>query len=244
MAFDPTGQLGLDERLTYTDVLPSAQTGLNLGDDVQIVLSYNPSNPTGYASSWIKGWKGSRHWVRVGFENYRKDTTTGLWQPRFGTNGQTAYPVLVKHCGEMTPCAVCYAAGSLKDAVTANLYAFWGGLWNFAGVTMRYDTGLAGETGGVWRFSNWAKTYSYDYLSPEESGFDYDVFVPYVTASLAVGTTATGYARSYPAAVEISGTQGYSSGNPAATRSTGTLQSTGVTYTCTQVTPTHKWSHP
>jgi hypothetical protein len=235
MAFDPTGQLGLPQDLTYELLTPS-QSGF--AEPVQVVVATNPARPTSPPRAFWRGLNGGLSWGQVGaaggyMSGYIKDTTLGTWRPAFvssgtwnTTHGHTYYPIEERFIGTNfnNPMCVSYAPASLKDGVTAYAYCLWGGIW-WPDVIMRYDTGLAGETGGVWRLSNWAKTYGYDVLPPAESGFaNYDVFIPYVTASLAVGTTATGYYRA--AAVGSA------------------LTSTGVTYTCTQVTPTHKWSHP
>lgn len=237
MAFDPTGQVGLPQDLTYELLTPS-QSGVR-ADIAEVVVATNPASPTSPPRAFWRGLNGGLSWGQVGLaggymNGYVKDTTLGTWRPAFvssgtwnTTHGHTYYPIEERFIGTNfnNPVCVSYAPASLKDGVTAKAYAFWGGTWDLTGVTMRYDTGLAGETGGVWRVSNWAKTYSYDVLPPAESGFaNYDVFVPYVTASLAVGTTAVGYYR--------------------ANATYSALTSTGVTYTCTQVTPTHKWSHP
>jgi hypothetical protein len=229
MAFDPTGQVGLPQDLTYELLTPS-QSGF--AEPVQVVVATNPASPTSPPRAFWRGLNGGLSWGQVGlaggsYSGYVKDTTLGTWKPNYGSNGQIAYPLEERFIGSNfgQPTHVLYAPASLKDGVTAVACCFWGGVWYGTGVTMRYDTGLDGETGGVWRLSNWAKTYSYDVLPPAESGFaNYDVFIPYVTASLAVGTTATGYYRA--AAIESA------------------LTSTGITYTCTQVEPTHKWSHP
>ena len=251
MAFDPTGQVGLPQDLTYELLTPS-QSGF--AEPVQVVVAVNPAKPTDPPRAFWRGLNGGLSWGQVGCAGssqggYIKDTTLGTWRPAFvssgtwnTTHGHTYYPIEERFIGTNYNCPLCvsYAPASLKDGVTATAYAFWGGAWLGAGVTMRYDTGLAGETGGVWRFSNWAKTYSYDYLPPNESGFMYDVFVPYTTGSLAVGTTATGYAHTH---------QFVKTSTSADTAYIGrflssNLVSTGITYTCTQVTPTHKWSHP
>ena len=237
MAFDPTGQVGLPQDLTYELLTPS-QSGVR-ADIAEVVVAVNPAKPTDLPRAFWRGLNGGLSWGQVGCagslqSGYIKDTTLGTWRPAFvssgtwnTTHGHTYYPIEERFIGTNfgNPVCVSYAPASLKDGVTAYAYCLGGGVWQWTSVTMRYDTGLDGETGGVWRLSNWAKTYSYDVLPPAESGFaNYDVFIPYVTASLAVGTTATGYYRA--AAIESA------------------LTSTGVTYTCTQVTPTHKWSHP
>ena len=230
MAFDPTGQVGLPQDLTYELLTPS-QSGVR-ADIAEVVVATNPAKPTDPPRAFWRGLNGGLSWGQVGtagsvLGGYIKDTTLGTWRPNFGSNGDTYYPIEERFIGTNFNCPVCvsYATASLKDGVTASAYCFWGGVWQWMNVTMRYDTGLAGETGGVWRLSNWAKTYSYDVLPPAESGFaNYDVFIPYVTASLAVGTTAVGYFFGAPAHT--------------------VLTSTGITYTCTQITPTHKWSHP
>ena len=243
MAFDPTGQVGLPQDLTYELLTPS-QSGVR-ADLGEIVVAVDPADMTHPPMAYWRGLNGGLSWGQVGgpvpknkdqerFRGYLRDTTLGTWRPAFvssgtwnTTHGHTYYPIEERFIGTNYNCPVCvsYAPASLKDGVTASAFCFWGGAWRDTGVTMRYDTGLAGETGGVWRLSNWAKTYSYDVLPPAESGFaNYDVFIPYVTASLAVGTTAVGYFFGAPT---------YS-----------VLTSTGITYTCTQVTPTHKWSHP
>ena len=240
MAFDPTGQVGLPQDLTYSDILPPEQSGINV-EGVDVIVAYNPALLTERADGYWRGWKGSPVWASFGEKNYARDTTLGIWKPNFsGTiivpssgasgdiqtvNNEIFYPIEERFGGRQYPLCTSFNKGTLVDGKTAGLWALIGGHWLGVGVTMRYDTGLDGETGGVWRFSNWAKAYGYDYLPPEESGFNFDVFVPYTSASLAVGTTATGYylaAYTYPSS----------------------WLSTGVTYTCTQVTPTHKWSHP
>ena len=236
MAFDPTGQVGLPQDLTYELLTPS-QSGVR-ADIAEVVVAVNPASPTSPPRAFWRGLNGGLSWGQVGCAGssqggYIKDTTLGTFRPNFAStspytqHGDTYYPIEERFIGTNfgNPVCVSYAPASLKDGVTALACCFCGGVWYWTDVTMRYDTGLDGETGGVWRLSNWAKTYGYDVLPPAESGFaHYDVFIPYVTASLAVGTTATGYYRAAAVA--------------------SVLTSTGITYTCTQVTPTHKWSHP
>ena len=239
MAFDPTGQLGLPQDLEYSDILPSTQSGMPKGCDV--IVAYNPAAPTYLGVGYMRGFYHPTRWGRTIY--YAKDTTTGGWRPAdYGANGYSYYAVEERFCGKWKMMMIAYATASLKDGVTAKPWIMIGGTQasaygNATSLTLRYDTGLAGETGGVWRFSNWGKTYSYDYIPPEESGFMYDVFVPYTTGSLAVGTTATGYAHTH----QFVKTSTNSDPSYIGRFLSSNLVSTGITYTCTQVTPTHKW---
>ena len=246
MAFDPTGQVGLPQDLTYSDILPTEQSGFP--SDWEVVVAYNPAAPTYFGRGYMRGFHSKKRWSPTSY--YLKDTTTGGWHP-YATghpgnavpNGYSSYHILPKYCGLYDGFWVTfYAPASLKDGVTAYGYYFHPDMIGIGGsptvaegfyTTFRYDTGLPGETGGVWRYSNWAKTYSYDFLTHEESGFMYDVCVPYVRDTLAVGTTATGYAFCAPWADNLL--------FKVDTLRSDTLQSTGVTYTCIQVEPTHKW---
>ena len=237
MAFDPTGEVGLPQDLTYSDLLPSSVTGVPY--DVVVAINPNDTSKKYFARGYLRGYHHPKRWGK--WYDFQWDSTLGNWRHYGMTAGNyQKYWVYPKYCGTQQHYIVPYAAASLKDGVTAT-----GWVCNFGGradmgwtnnltPAFRYDTGLPdmpdGEV-GVWRFSNWAKTYDYDCLPFAQSGFTADVFVPYVRDTLAVGTTATGYAFTSRLGIFP----------PADAWRQGTLASIGVTYKCTQVSPVHIW---
>lgn len=254
MAFDPTNEVGLPKNLTYTDLFEANSLTHCVARDFpyDVVLSYDPNDTahTYLAQGWMRGkWHPTR-WGRIW--KFQWDSTAGGWKPYAAdtnlTNGYTRFWVKDKyappHQGEYI--VECTAANVGKDAVTSKGWymplqgeMYGNPFYNVGVVNFRYDLGVDGcsASEGVWRLSNWAKNYSYDWLSNAESGFQYDVVVPYVTASLAVGTTAVGYAFN-------TGSGGADKGewwNNNYGRYRAGLASTGVAYTCMQVEPVHIW---
>ena len=239
MAYIPTEyDVGLPKNLTYSDIYKKNTVNhifaMNFPYDV--VLALNPSDK-GFsypARSYIRGVDGSARWAP--FYSFIWNSTANNWKP-YNSIGSTyqRYWVEERFAGTQQRYIVCYPAASLRDGVTATGYIvnFNGGQEIYtSSITFRYDTGLPGVTvAGVWRMSSWAKTYNYDILAFEESGYMVDVFLPYVRDTLAVGTTATGYVFASKLGVYPPRDSWYA----------GSLGSLGKTWVCTQVEPEHKW---
>ena len=254
MAFDPTGEVGLPQDLTYTDVYTAGSSThcVAKGFPYDVVIAYNPADTAHKyaAQGFLRGYYHPKRWGY--FWRFVWDSTAGGWKPIGVTDGYTRFWVEPRFCGEHGFYIVEYNAASLADGVTAKgwyappygavvdpFLAKYSSLVN----TFRYDTGLPNETGGVWRLSNWAKTYDYDWLTPEVSGWNYDICVPYVRDTLAIGTTATGcgfnqnghYGSNYKFGEFLNSSE-FSSN-----RELATIGSTGTTYICTQASPVHIW---
>ncbi len=259
MAFDPTGQVGLPQDLTYTDVFlgNTATHPVAANFPYDVVIAYDPSDTTHKyaAQGFLRGYYHPTRWGY--FWRFIWDSTVGGWKPKGEmdlkfTNGYKRFWVERRFCGAHGFYLLEYAEASLKDGVTA--YGYYAPPYGAAvdpflaydnklTPTFRYDTGLPNETGGVWRLSNWAKTYDYDWIPHDVSGWNYDICVPYVRDTLAVGTTATGYgfnAKGHSASTyqfgEFLNVSHFSSN-----RELATIGSVGTQFTCTQIEPVHVW---
>ena len=99
MAFDPTGQVGLPQDLTYELLTPS-QSGVR-ADIAEVVVAVNPAKPTDPPRAFWRGLNGGLSWGQVGAGTtpFVKDTTLGTWKPNYGSNGQIAYPLEERFIG-------------------------------------------------------------------------------------------------------------------------------------------------
>lgn len=242
MGYKPTdADIGLPKDLEYTDLLPPKESGLPEHYKVVVALHNKTATPPYfYGYGYIKPRPDSNYWVSTCM--YWRDTTLGEWRPCMfvgGYNSLTAgtslYPILPKYSGRKDIMVAALAASSLKDRATATAWIMpiRGTTLIKTGHTFRYDVGVDDENPqGVWRLNEFTKAQDYDVLTREESGVFYDVVVPYTRGALTVGTQASGYGQGAYYWYNYYGyggvtTYGYST--------------FGVTYTCTQVEPYHKW---
>lgn len=255
MGYQPTSlDFGLPKNYFYTDITKGGTVENYAGAyyPFDTVVAINPSDS--------KHKYGGRIYVRGRYHHNRWsllhlaffDTTANRWKiHNIDNNKYNFHYVFPRYSGtkyyDNLEWLVAYS-GTLRDGLTAYsmpLSSFdMNSLLYFSLTNVyRYDTGLPdmpeGQT-GVWRLNIFSKAQDYDWLSPEESGFGYDICVPYTRGALTVGTKSTAYgyhARSvYGEFLDNATNEEYTIPKEASV-----ISSLGISYVCTQVEPVHKW---
>ena len=257
MAYTPTQlDFGLPKNYFYTDIKKGGTVDNYVGAyyPYDSIVAMNPSDTQHKYGGEIFV-RGLHHHNRWGFLNRAFfDTTANRWKMHnVNNNKYNFHYVFPQYSGtkyfDNLEFLVAYS-GNLRDGLTAYSMPLSACDRNFIlyfplSNVYRYDTDLPnmpeGQT-GVWRLNAFTKAQDYDWLPPEQSGFNYDVCVPYTRGALTVGTKATGYGYCVGGSVYGQWLDNADSEEYCIPKDASRIGSLGITYTCTQVEPVHVWA--
>ena len=257
MAYTPTQlDFGLPKNYHYTDIKIGGTVDNYVGAyyPYDSIVAINPSdvNHKYGGKIYVRGLYHHKRWSLLNLAFF--DTTANRWKmhniENVKYNFHYIYPQYsgTKYFDNLEFLAA--YSGNLFDGLTAYSMPLtskdMNSLLYFKCLNVyRYDTDLPnmpdGQT-GVWRLNNFTKAQDYDWLPPAQSGFNYDVCVPYTRGALTVGTKATAYG--YCVGGELYG-EWLDNGvdeELCIPKEASRLGSLGIQYTCTQVEPVHVWT--